>query len=464
DDGARLSVQGKTVVEYDGIHGTGHERTGTVPLAAGRVSIRLDYFQRRNGLGLSVAWSGPDLNRRDLSASSKTLGKIDVAALIQAPEGARYLAPGQTKQYQSLRRRLADLTRRGVPRDKALCITEAGPKAPETFVLLRGNAHTPGDKVKPEFLQVLGGKVPTIPEPSPGARTTGRRTALANWIASPENPLTARVMANRLWQYHFGRGIVRSSSNFGLQGDAPTHPELLNWLASEFLAKGWRLKPLQRLIVTSNAYRMSSKGNAEAFDQDPANDLLWRFDMRRLTAEEIRDSILALSGSLNLAMYGPGVYPEIPAEVLAGQSVPGKGWGRSTPEEQARRSVYVHVKRSLLLPILESFDLAETDRSTPTRFSTTQPTQALAMLNGSFLNQQAEVFAARLRREAGPDLSTQVRLALRLATSREPNESDVQRGLALIAALSGPDGALEDSARHAFALVVLNLNEFLYLD
>ena len=141
--------------------------------------------------------------------------------------------------------------------------------------------------------------------------------------------------------------------------------------------------------MTSNAYRMSSRPNPEALASDPANDLFWRFDMRRLTAEEIRDSILAVSGTLNLKMYGPGVYPEIPAEVLAGQSMPGNGWGKSSPEEQARRSVYVHVKRSLLMPILESFDLAETDRSTPVRFTTTQPTQALAMLNGDFLNEQA---------------------------------------------------------------------------
>src|SRR5262249_9048782 len=153
-----------------------------------------------------------------------------------------------------------------------------------------------------------------------GARTSGRRRVLADWIASPENPLTARVMANRVWQYHFGRGIVRSASNFGLHGDRPTHPELLDWLAAEFVPRGWRLKALHRLILTSNAYRMSSHGDAAKLAADPANDLFWRFDMRRLAAEEIRDSILAVSGSLNLKMFGPGVYVDIPAEVLAGQS------------------------------------------------------------------------------------------------------------------------------------------------
>ena len=211
------------------------------------------------------------------------------------------------------------------------------------------------------------------------------------------------MVVNRIWQYHFGRGIVRSSNNFGLQGDKPTHPELLDWLADEFLRRGRSMKPLHRLILTSNSYRMSSRSNDKALSLDPINDLFWRFDMRRLTAEEIRDSILALSGTLNLKMYGPGVYTEIPREVLAGQSMPGNGWGTSPFEEQCRRSIYAHVKRSLLTPILESFDTAETDRSTAVRFVTTQPTQALALLNGAFVNKQAALFADRLRREAGAE-------------------------------------------------------------
>ena len=232
-------------------------------------------------------------------------------------------------------------------------------------MLARGNAHVPGEKVEPGFLTVLGDLTPAIPAPPPDARTTGRRRVLADWIASPANPLTARVMANRLVQHHFGRGIVRSPNNFGLQGDKPTHPELLDWLASELVAQGWRLKPMHRLIVTSNAYKMSSLPNPEALAKDPTNNLLWRFDARRLTGEEVRDSVLAVTGTLNPKMYGPGIFPEVPAEVLAGQSVPGSGWGKSSAEDRARRSIYVHVKRSLLVPILDGFDLAETDRSSP---------------------------------------------------------------------------------------------------
>src|SRR5262249_7412104 len=152
--------------------------------------------------------------------------------------------------------------------ETALCVTEGGGRAPETFVLIRGNPHVKGDKVEPAFPLILGGVKPVLPTPLPGAKTSGRRLALADWIAAPDNPLTARVMVNRIWQYHFGRGIVRSSSNFGLQGDRPTHPELLDWLAAEFPRRGWSMKSLHRLLLMSNAYRMSSRSNDKALSAD----------------------------------------------------------------------------------------------------------------------------------------------------------------------------------------------------
>ncbi len=345
-----------------------------------------------------------------------------------------------------------------------LCVTEMGRTAPDTFVLMRGNAHVPGDKVEPHFPQILTSTLPILPDPPKDAKTCGRRLALANWITSKDDPMAARVMANRLWQYQFGRGIVRSPNNFGLQGDKPTHPELLDWLASELMDGGWRLKPLQRMILLSNAYRMSSRGNPEGLKADPTNDLFWRFDMRRLTAEELRDSILAVSGDLNLKMYGPSIYPELPKAVLATESMPGHGWGHSSPGEQARRSVYVHVKRSLLMPILENFDLAETDRTSPVRFATTQPTQALTLLNSDFMQKQAALFAERLHREAGSDVGKQVRLGLTLATSRPPTDEEVKRGLDLIDALQKKDGMAPEAALKTFCLMAMNLNEFMYLD
>jgi mono/diheme cytochrome c family protein len=465
DDGSRLAIAGKTVVENDGIHGLGHDKSGKVALEAGQIPIRLDYFQRSKGLGLTVGWSGPGFNLRSLSSNVRQTAPprtVNLARKIMS-EGRKVLSEERVAQYKVLRERRGVLQKEVQSPTLALCVTESGREAPETHVLLRGNPQTKGDKVQPGFLQVLGAPEAVIPTPPPGSQTTGRRSVLADWIVSPSNPLPARVLANRVWQYHFGRGIVRSSSNFGLQGDRPTHPELLDWLAAELQGNGWRLKPLHRLIMTSSAYRMSSRADEKALKADPTNDLFWRFDMRRLSAEEIRDSILAVAGNLNLRMYGPGVFPEIPAEVLAGQSIPGNGWGKSTPEESSRRSIYIHVKRSLLYPILESYDVAETDRSSPSRFATTQPTQALAMLNGSFSNQQAEVLATWLRREVGGDRRRQVERALRLVSGRDPLDTELRRGLDLIADLERR-GLKPDDALRSFCLVTLNLNEFLYLD
>ena len=464
DDGARLTVAGKVAIDHDGVHPLGAPKSASVDLPAGRLPIRLDYFQQGGGLGLNVGWSGPGFARRSLSETGKAAAAPkDFAATLRA-KGPEVLGKDRFERYQKARRELRELREAKPTTETALCVTEAGPTAPDTFVLLRGNPQNRGDKVEPAFPTVLGAPEPVLPMPAPGASTTGRRAALADWIASPTNPIAPRVMANRVWQYHFGRGIVRSPSNFGRQGEKPTHPDLLNWLAARFVADGGRLKSLHKLIMTSQAYRMSSRANPDALAKDPANDLFWRFDMRRLGAEEVRDSILAVGGVLNLKMGGPGVFPEIPAEVLAGQSVPGAGWGQSPPEEQNRRSVYVHVKRSLLMPILESFDAAETDRSSPSRFSTTQPTQALAMLNGAFLGRQAANLAGRLRREAGDDPKKQVELALKLVTARPPTAAQIERGVALIESMKAAEGARPDDALKAFCLVALNLNEFLYLD
>ena len=380
-------------------------------------------------------------------------------------EGRRVLGEQRFRDYMQLRRRLRDLQKPPPDVDLALCVTEAGRDAPDTHVLIRGSAAAKGPKVEPGFLEVLGGTTATIPAPPPDARSSGRRTVLAQWLTSPDNPLTARVMANRLWQYHFGRGIVRSPNNFGLQGDAPTHPELLDWLASEFVSRGWGMKAMHRLIMTSSAYRMASAGgDPDALAADPRNDLFWRFDLRRLTAEEFRDSILATNGTINLKLYGPSVYPPIPLEVMQGQSKPGQGWDTSGPEDSARRSVYVHVKRSLRLPILQSFDVAEPDTTCPVRFVTIQPTQALGTLNSEFMNEEANKLAQRLQREATADVREQVKLGWKLVTNRAPTDAEVNRGIELIDALSKKEGATPDVALKYFCLLALNLNEFVFVD
>jgi hypothetical protein len=344
-------------------------------------------------------------------------------------------------------------------------VSENGRTPPETFVLLRGNPRSRGDKVAPGFPSVLTDKSPVLTEPGRDATTSGRRKVLAEWIANPANPLTARVLVNRVWQYHFGRGIVRSSSDFGYRGSPPTHPELLDWLASEFVAGGWKLKALHKRIVLSGTYQMSSRPDAAALTKDPENDWFWRFDLRRLSAEEVRDSILAVSGNLNRSkMGGPSIFPRISAEVLAGQSRPGSGWRPSAPEEQARRSVYVHIKRSLTVPLLGVFDAADPDASCPVRCATTQPTQALSMLNGDFLNEQAKVFADDLRQKAGEDPAAQVRLALRRTTQRNPSAREVERGVELIARLRDKHQLSPQEALRSFCVLALNLNEFIYLE
>ena len=319
-----------------------------------------------------------------------------------------------------------------------MSVTERG--RADTHILLRGNPSLRGEKVEPGVPQVLGGQSIASSHGQPP------RQAFARWLTDAHNPRTARVMANRIWQYHFGRGIVPTPNEFGGLGEAATHPELLDWLASEFIDGGWHLKRMHRAILLSNTYQMSSQGRKPELAHDPSNRWFWRFPMRRLTAEEVRDSILSVAGTLNLKAGGPPVHPPIPQEVMAGQSVPGQGWPVSSPMESARRSVFVHVKRSLLVPILATHDAADTDLSCPVRYTTTVPTQALGLLNGQFANEQAARFAERLSREAPAGLDSQVRLALMLTTARKPDDHEVMHDVAFVNTLASP-GRLDRAGR-----------------
>jgi hypothetical protein len=374
--------------------------------------------------------------------------------------------------YAALRKERTALERRQNPTGQQLALSvnncDANPKP--THLLVRGSPHAKGKEVKPGFPEVLGLPEPQIPGAKAGAKSSGRRTVLADWIASKNNPMTARVFVNRVWQYHFGRGLVPSTNDFGKLGEQPTHPELLDWLASEFVepsdksATPWTLKRLHKLIMLSSVYQLSAAADADNLKADPANALLWRFNMRRLTGEEVRDSILAVSGSLNLKQFGPSTYPKIPKEVLAGQSVPGQGWPTSPPNEGNRRSVYAHVKRSLRVPILVGFDQPDPDSSCPVRYVTTVPTQSLGLLNGEFANEQAEAFAKRLRKEAPDDLAVQVTRAIRLTTGRAPGAAEVKEDVAFIEKLKEKHKLDDAKALAQYALLCLNANEFVYLD
>jgi Protein of unknown function (DUF1553)/Protein of unknown function (DUF1549)/Planctomycete cytochrome C/PA14 domain len=459
DDGSRLTINGKQVLEMDGIRGLSGYKDAPVQLKAGKAKVRLDYFQAVGGRGLKMLWSGSAIGTRALVKGSEIEAGAaqDLASLID-DRGVELLGAATYASYRSARRELNHLRANPAGDYSALSITEQGGVS-DTFVLARGNPQGKTKKVEPGFPQVLGFPEPTLPN-----TPKGRRTILADWIANPDNPLTARVMANRLWQHHFGRGIVGTANDFGKLGEMPTNQPLLDWLALELVNRKWSLKAMHRVIMTSSAYRMSSKDDPAALAKDSGNLHLWRYSMRRLTAEEIRDSILTVDGSLNLAIGGPSVFAPMPKEVLATSSQPQNAWGKSSADDEVRRSIYIKVKRSLVHPLLSMHDFADTDSSCPVRFATTVPTQALTMLNSEFINERAAAFAHRLTTEAPKSLDQQIALGLRLVTQREPQPAEIKRASAFISDLRTKEGADENEALTMFCLMALNMNEFVYLD
>ncbi len=379
----------------------------------------------------------------------------------------------EKKRYLKLRGEFAKLKSAPKPHQElALSVNNAKAEVADTHVLIRGSHAAKGKRVQPGFPDVFGVPDPVMPALPGGVKSSGRRTALADWLTSDKNPMTARVMVNRVWQHHFGRGIVPTPNDFGKFGEQPTHPELLDYLAARFMRDGWTLKSLHKLILMSAVYQQSAAATEQGMKLDPANTLRWRFDMRRLGAEEVRDSILTVSGALDRTAGGPSVYPKIPDAVLAGQSVPGNGWhvkkgggyDPARPEQGNRRSVYVHVKRSLQVPILATHDQADTDSSCPVRYTTTVPTQALGLLNGEFANEQAVQFAKRLSADAPGSLEAQVALAVRLTAGRVPTPAEVAKDVKFIHDMRAKHGLNDPQALARYALLMLNSNEFVYVD
>lgn len=353
----------------------------------------------------------------------------------------------------------------------AMVLTDQGNKPRETRLLWRGNVQTPGPVVRPAVPKVLDSQL--LDSPSRDGKishNSASRATLAHWMTGPDNPLTWRVMANRLWQHHFGRGLVRTTSNFGRLGGSPTHPLLLDWLADELRRTG-SLKRLHRLIVTSAVYRQSSVANEAGLAADADNLLLWRMNRKRLEAEPMRDAFLTASGQLNGQMGGPGIHPRIRPDLLVASQRNKWPTVKEEGPKHWRRSVYVYVKRQLQLPLLELFDSPNTSHSCSQRDRSLVPTQSLVLLNDEFIRQQSRLFAERVRNESSADPQAQVRWAIQIALGRNPTAVEIEDGARFVAAqeqLLIDEGLKTEKARIEaladFCHVLMNLSEFVYVD
>lgn len=379
---------------------------------------------------------------------STEAGRAPATEIVAYADVLAAMTPEQQGQLKRLNEERETLTKRAEELSPTRDAYIGQFTQPEPIYLLRrGDVMQRGDEVTPGALSQIKTLAPDLltdihaPEPE-------RRLALARWIANPQNPLTARVLVNRLWQYHFGRGLVSTPSDFGHNGDTPSHPELLDWLAARFVASGWRLKALHRLMVTSYAYRQASEANAKGMATDAGNVLLWRMPLRRMEGEALRDAILATSGKLDRRMGGPG-YPLFQYKVV---NVALYDTLETYGPETWRRGVYQQAARAIRDPLLGAFDCPESSVRAPRRESTTTALQSLALLNGPFITQQAGFFAERVHREAGPNRTKQVQSAFTLAFGRTPTLTEQTAAVALVNA-----GGLPDLCR-----ALLNANEFLY--
>lgn len=378
----------------------------------------------------------------------------EVRAILPEAERARLV---------DLDKRIQELNASRLPLTRGLLATDRQGDIPPTRILAQGDHRAEREPVVPGFPSVLDPNPAEIPPP-PNPATRGRRLALAEWIVSTNNPLTARVAVNRAWQSFFGEGLVSTPNDFGLAGGRPTHPELLDWLASEFMDQGWSVKRLHRLIVTSAAYRRASSpkpGDLAAQPRPADNSLLWRQNPRRLAGEQLRDAMLATSGLLRLSAGGRPVWPELPPEIL--QANPAflddnaektKGWYPSPEPERAVRSIYLVQKRTVRIPFLETFDLPDNSVSCPGRVSSIVAPQALTLMNGDEAIRAAKAFAERLQRECSSTGSNPIQRAFELAFQRQPSPREQ----------TACEQFLEEASLPDLCRALLNLNEFAFID
>jgi hypothetical protein len=337
------------------------------------------------------------------------------------PRTLRTLKGDSGTRYAELKKQLTEFDSiKPEPLPQGQYMIDISATAPKTYILRGGNPALKGDEVQPGFLSILDPGDANVTPPA-GLNSTGRRSALAAWLTDPKNPLPARVIVNRIWNYNFGQGIVKTPGDFGMMGSRPTHPELLDYLASTFVENGWSMKKLNRMILLSNTYQQSSAFEATAASADPDDNLLWRYPRHRLEAEAVRDSMLSVSGLLNPQMGGPGVFPPVPEGTITELSATAAAGGWKTekdPAQNNRRSVYIFVRRNLRYPMLQEFDSANTFESCDFRKPTVTPSQSLDLLNNDLVLEWAQAFAGRVLNDSGLTPKAQVDRAIRLAYGR----------------------------------------------
>jgi hypothetical protein len=391
------------------------------------------------------------------------------------------------KRYAELKKQLSQFdSLKPAPLAQGQFMVDISATAPPTYILRGGNVDAKGEEVQPGFLSVLDPSNAKYAPPA-GINSTGRRSALANWLADPKNPLVARVMVNRIWHYHFGRGIVATPGDFGRMGSRPTHPELLDYLASYFTENGWSVKKLHRMILLSNTYQQSSDSDLKKAEVDGDDKLLWRWPRRRMEAEAVRDSMLQVSGLLDRTVGGPGVFPPLPAGTSTELSATAAAGGWRTEKDPAqtnRRSVYIFVRRNLRYPMMQEFDSANNFDVHSARINTVTPSQTLELMNFDLIVNWAQSLAGRVLNDDGLTEAAQIDRAYRMVYGRPATAE--QQSLAAsffktqtpilqarIAGASSPPMPTNvpkgmDPARAAawvdLCQMLLNSNEFLYLN
>ena len=401
--------------------------------------------------------------------------------------------PKAADDLKAMDAKIAEIRGRKPAEDFISVLTEPPDKVPVTYLFHRGDPKQPKDAIPPGGLSVLAppGQSVALPEKDPDLATSGRRLAFARWLTSGTNPLVARVLVNRIWLHHFGHGLVGTPADFGVMGERPSHPELLDWLASDFVEHGWRLKRLHKLIMTSTAYRQSSRRDPRGEERDPENRLYWRKPVQRLDAESIRDSILATSGALNKTMFGPPVpvRPDVHGQIVVGIDKT-EGDNKMPVEvslngEEFRRGIYIQARRSRPLAMLHAFDAPVMEVNCERRQSSTVATQSLMLMNSQFILDQAARFAQRLQKEAGDDHARQIGRAWQLAFSRTPTCQELAEATDFLSRQvdnlktvgeKKPEGKKEEKAKPVappapelqaltnLCQALLSANEFLYVD